>query len=132
MNKKHINPKELYDCSIFGMSQAVIDTDTKQLFISGQVDWNKNFEVTEKSIEGQFSNALKNLLIVLNEANSSISNLLQIRIYIKGELSEYMPIIAPILSKFLGDSYPSLTGVGVVSLASPDLLVEIEAIAKLN
>lgn len=130
--KKLINPKELYDGSIFGMSQAVVDTESKQVFISGQVSWDKEFNVLGNTIEVQFKNTLKNLELVLTESNSSISSILNLRIYIRGEISDHLSIVGPILVNFLNGSSPAITGIGVVSLASPETLVEIEAVAKLN
>jgi enamine deaminase RidA (YjgF/YER057c/UK114 family) len=130
MSKKLINPKELYDGSTFGMSQAVIETETGLLFISGQVDWNQQYETTEKSVEGQLRRALSNLKVGLEAAESSVDQLLHVRIYIRGELGEYMNTIAPIVSEFLGKSRPALTGIGVASLVSPETLVEIEAVAS--
>lgn len=55
-----------------------------------------------------------------------------IRIYIRGEFGEFLEDIAPILTQFLADSRPALTGIGVASLASPETLVEIEATAALQ
>ena len=130
MNKKLINPPELFDGSPFGMSQAVCDLDSKLVFISGQVDWNREYQTSENSVEGQMQKALNNLQIALDAANSSVDNLLQVRIYIRGEFGDYLNTVAPILSGFLGESRPAVTGIGVASLASPETLVEIEAIAK--
>lgn len=132
MSKQPINPKELFDSSVSGYSQAVIDTETGLLFISGQVDWNHQYEIVEKSVEGQTRRALNNLKIVLENAGSSIGQLLHIRVYVRGELGEYMNIIAPIFSEFVGESRPALTGIGVASLASPETLVEIEAVASIK
>ena len=129
MNKKLINPPELYDGAAFGMSQATVDTRSQLVFISGQVDWNQQYETTEKSVEGQMQKALANLKIALENAGSSIDKLLQVRIYIRGELGEYIDATAPILTSFLGESRPAITGIGVASLASPETLVEVEAIA---
>lgn len=130
MSKKLINPKELYDGSMSGLSQGVIETETGLLFISGQVDWNQQYQTTGKSVEGQFRRALNNLKVVLETAESSVSQLLHVRVYIRGELGEYMTTLAPILSEFLGSSRPAVTGIGVASLASPETLVEIEAVAS--
>jgi 2-iminobutanoate/2-iminopropanoate deaminase len=132
MNKKLINPTELFDSSVSGYSQAVIDTETGLLFISGQVDWNQQYEITEKSVEGQLRKALSNLEVVLEAAGSSVGQLLQVRAYVRGELGEHMNTIAPIVSEFLGESRPALTGIGVASLASPEILVEIEAVARVK
>ena len=132
MSKKLISPKELFDSSVSGYSQAVIDTETGLLFISGQVDWNQQYEIVEKSVEGQTRRALNNLKIVLENAGSSVDQLLHVRAYVRGELGEQMSTIAPIFSEFLGESRPALTGIGVASLASPEILVEIEAVASVK
>jgi enamine deaminase RidA (YjgF/YER057c/UK114 family) len=64
------------------------------------------------------------------EAGSSVDNLLQVRIYVRGELEEHMESLAPILARFLGSSRAAVTGIGVASLASKATLVEVEAVAK--
>jgi 2-iminobutanoate/2-iminopropanoate deaminase len=96
------------------------------------VDWNQQYEVTEKSVEGQLRRALNNLKVALEAAGSSVDQLLHIRAYVRGELGEHMSTIAPIVSEFLGESRPALTGIGVASLASPEILVEIEAVASVK
>lgn len=132
MSKKQINPEELYDGAAFGMSQATVETDLGLVFVSGQVDWNHQYETTESSVEGQMRKALDNLKIALTAAGSSVEQLLQVRVYIRGELGEHMEAVAPILSSFLGESRPSVTGIGVASLASPSTLVEVEAVASVR
>ena len=131
-NKKLINPQELYDGSAFGMSQAVCDTASNLVFISGQVDWDREYQISETSVEGQTKKAIANLKTALAAANSSVDNLLQVRIYIRGEFGDYIDEIAPILANFLGESRPAMTGIGVASLASPEILIEIEAIARVD
>jgi 2-iminobutanoate/2-iminopropanoate deaminase len=132
MSKQLINPEGLYDGAAFGMSQATIETELGLVFVSGQVDWNHQYEITENSIEGQARKALDNLKIALKAAGSSVEQLLQVRVYIRGEVGDHLETLAPILSSFLGESRPSLTGIGVASLASPSLLIEIEAIASVK
>ncbi|MBW4689148.1 MAG: RidA family protein [Komarekiella atlantica HA4396-MV6] len=114
------------------MSHAVIDTRCGIVYISGQVDWDTNHQVSSHTVEGQLSNALTNLTIVLDAAGSSVENLLHLRIYVRGELGEHMEAIAPILAQFLAESRPAVTGIGVASLASKETLVEIEATAALK
>lgn len=105
MSKKLINPEELYDGTVYGMSQATFETESGLVFVSGQVD-----ETRENSVEGQARKALDNLKIVLAAAGSLVEQLLQIRVYIRGELGEHMETLAPILSSFLGESRPAFTG----------------------
>lgn len=130
MSTKCINPATLYDGSRFGMSQATVDTESGIVFVSGQVDWDANFQVKHASLEEQAESAVKNLMKVLDAADSSVDNILQLRIYVRGELAEHIEKLAPILAKYFGTSRPALTGIGVASLASPDTLIEIEAVAR--
>ena len=129
MNKKLINPPELYDGAVYGMSQGAIETQSGLIFLSGQVDFNRQYETTEHSVEGQMRKALANLKIALENAGSSIDKLLRVRIYIRGEFNEYINDIVPIVTDFLGESRPAMTWIGVASLALPEILVEVEATA---
>jgi enamine deaminase RidA (YjgF/YER057c/UK114 family) len=43
-----------------------------------------------------------------------------------------MSTLAPIFSEFVGESRPAVTGIGVAFLASPETLVEIEAVASVK
>jgi enamine deaminase RidA (YjgF/YER057c/UK114 family) len=136
MNKqprmKQINPKTLYDGAPVGLSQAVVDLESGLVYISGQVDWDLEHRVCSDSVAGQFAGALKKLKTVLDESGASVDTLLQLRVYIRGELEEHFAAIVPVLTAFLGTSRPAITGVGVASLASKETLVEVEAIARVN
>lgn len=90
MRKQLINPPQRYDGKPHGLSHAVVDTATGTVYISGQVDWDMNYQVSSHTVEGQLSKALTNLAIVLDAAGSSIENLLNLRIYVRGELGEFL------------------------------------------
>ncbi|NLQ17317.1 RidA family protein [Marinomonas sp. M1K-6] len=130
MSIKRINPPSLYDGTATGMSQATVDTDTGLVFISGQVDWDTDFQTHNHDIKTQTANAAKHLITVLEAANSSVENILQLRVYVRGEVADHMADIVPIIASTLGTSRPALTGIGVASLATPETLIEIEAVAK--
>jgi 2-iminobutanoate/2-iminopropanoate deaminase len=132
MRKQLINPPQRYDGKPHGLSHAVVDTASGTVYISGQVDWDMNHQVSSHTVEGQLKNALTNLTIVLEASGSSVENLLHLRIYVRGELGDHMEAIALILTEFLAESRPAITGIGVASLASPETLVEIEATAALK
>jgi hypothetical protein len=66
------------------------------------------------------------LKIALTAAGSSVEQLLQVRVYIRGELGEHMETVSPILSGFLGESRSSVTGIGVASLASSSILLRLK------
>ena len=129
MAKRLINPQQLYDGSVFGMSHGVVAPSGNLLFVSGQVAWDRQHNVVGDTVGAQFAAALANLKIVLDEAGASVNDLLRIRIYIRGEFSEHLEALAPLLTAFLGTSRPAVTGIGVASLASRDTLVEVEAVA---
>jgi enamine deaminase RidA (YjgF/YER057c/UK114 family) len=130
MTIERINPSSLYDGKEIGMSQATIDTDTGLIFISGQVDWDTDSQSNHNDIKTQTIKATENVMTVLSAANSSVENILQLRVYVRGEAADCMEVIVPIIANTLGTSRPALTGIGVASLASPDTLIEIEATAK--
>lgn len=130
MSKKSISPSQLHDQSAFGASQVVLDEKLGLVFISGQLDWDLQFKTTSNTVEGQTKRALENLKIALEAAGSSPENVLQVRVYVRGELSEHLGTVAPLFRDFFGASPVSLTGIGVASLASPETLVEIEAVAR--
>lgn len=132
MTIEKINPDSLYDGAATGMSQAAVDTETGLVFVSGQVDWSADFQVKNTSIEAQTKSAANHLITVLEEASSSVDQLLQLRVYVRGEVADHMETIVPIIASTLGTSRPALTGVGVASLATPETLIEIEAIAKVS
>jgi len=132
MTKKLVNPEQLYDGAPFGMSQAVLETESSLVFVSGQVDWDHQYQVSRDTASGQLEVALDNLRTALTAAGASVESVLHLRLYIRGELEDHMESLVPILAKFLGSSRPAVTAVGVASLASKATLVEIEAVAKAN
>ncbi|MBX2831282.1 MAG: RidA family protein [Rhodospirillales bacterium] len=127
-----INPATLYDGAPIGMSQAKIDTDSGLVFISGQVAWDANHATKSPDIVDQTRCAIENLKIVLEASNASVESILHLRIYVRGEVADHMEKIAPLMAEYFGTSRPAVTGIGVASLASPDLLIEIEATAKVT
>lgn len=132
MSTKLVNPAQLYDGAPVGMSQALVDLASGFVFVSGQVDWDRDSHVRHTTLEGQAEGAIERLLTVLAEAGSSLANVLQLRVYVRGELADAMERLAPVFARHLGPVRPALTGIGVASLASRDTLVEIEAVAKVS
>ena len=130
MNMERINPAALYDGAPVGMSQATVDTKSGLVFVSGQVDWDTESRVRHAGVAAQAEGAIDNLKTVLQAAGATLQDILQLRVYVRGELADQMAAIAPVFAKHFGASRPALTGIGVASLASPDTLIEIEAVAR--
>lgn len=130
MNTQLINPSSLYDGAPIGMSQAKADLSSGLIFVSGQVDWDRDSRVRHPTLEGQAEGALQHLKTVLAEAGASFDDVLQLRVYVRGELADGMAQLVPVMARHFGAVRPALTGIGVASLASRDTLIEIEAVAR--
>jgi 2-iminobutanoate/2-iminopropanoate deaminase len=130
MTIRQLNPPELYDPAAFGMSQGVVDQRGGFVFISGQVAWDVEGRVRGQGIAEQTTLALANLSAVLAAAGCTVADVLSVRVYVRGELADHMPACVPALASFFGSQRPALTGIGVTSLATPDTLIEIEAVAR--
>jgi 2-iminobutanoate/2-iminopropanoate deaminase len=130
MTTRLLNPPEVYDPAAFGMSQGVVDPRSGFVFISGQVAWDVSGRVRGQSVAEQTPRALDNLSAVLASAGCTAADVLAVRVYVRGELAEHMPACVPLLASYFGATRSALTGIGVASLATPDTLIEIEAVAR--
>ncbi len=131
MSTKLVNPAHLYDGAPIGMSQAKVDLASGLVFVSGQVDWDRDSHVRHATLEEQAEGAIQHLITVLSEVGASLRNVLQLRVYVRGELADCMSQLVPVFARHFYAVRPALTGVGVASLATRDTLIEIEALAKL-
>jgi len=131
MTIRQLNPPELFDPAAFGMSQGVVDQRDGLVFISGQVAWDVNGQVSGQGVAEQTPLALRNLAVVLASAGCTVADVLSVRVYVRGELADHLPACVPALAAFFGATRPALTGIGVASLATPDTLIEIEAVARI-
>lgn len=130
MKIERINPPDLYDGAPHGLSHATVDTGTGLVFVSGQVDWDRHYRVRHATLAEQTEGAARNLALVLEAAGSSVEQVLQLRVYVRGEIGQHLDTVVPVLARHFGAARPALSGIGVASLASPDTLVEIEAVAR--
>lgn len=128
---RQLNPSGVYDPVAFGMSQGVVDERGGLVFISGQVAWDVNGKVCGEGYGEQTTHALDNLSAVLAAAGCTVADVLSVRVYVRGEIADHLPACMPALASFFAATRPALTGLGVASLATPDTLVEIEAVARL-
>ncbi|MEL6187735.1 MAG: RidA family protein, partial [Myxococcota bacterium] len=129
MNQSEIvrlNPDALFDGEAFGMSQVSVDPGSGLVFLSGQVAWDSQGQVQGEDYVAQTAFALKNLDAALGAAGCRREDVLRLRIYVRGEVAEHLQEVVPPLRTFFGEVRPSITGLGVASLATPDTLVELE------
>lgn len=132
--KKTINPDSMYESTQFGFSHVVRSGGCEYLHCAGQVSFNKNGEIVGiNDLKAQLEQAFGNLNTVLTEAGSSPANVVQLRTYIVNHKPDYLDDIIAAVHNFYGGSEPAAnTLIGVQSLALPELLVEVEAIAVLD
>lgn len=125
-NREIINPEELFN--VEGFTHAVVAKGDKTVYLSGQLSWDKNFQVIgEGDIVAQSRQVFKNIEHILDELGATWDHVVKTTIYTtKPEENE---TIAKVKHEFLqGVASPAETLIGVEALAMPEFLVEIEAI----
>jgi enamine deaminase RidA (YjgF/YER057c/UK114 family) len=131
MTIERINPTQLYDSLKFGFSHATLQKGGKTLHLAGQVAWDANTNVVGGDDYGaQARQALANLQWVLRAAGCTPADVIRLRTYVVNHAPDKLGPILGEIGAFYGDATPAPnTFIGVQSLALPDFLVEIEAIA---
>lgn len=129
-----INPVGLYDSTPFGFSHASVQEAGRVLHLAGQVAWDANCNVVGvDDFPAQVDQALANLSAVLADSGLGPTDVLRLRTYIVGNDLERLGAVVSALQRFYGGTTPAPnTVIGVQSLALPDFLVEIEAVAQLG
>ena len=134
MERKSINPADVFNSLQYGFSQAIAATGNRQLFLSGQVAVNVNQETVAGGMYEQTVQSLVNVEHVLREAGGSLANVTMLRIYIKDGFNshEEQVEIARALKEKFDVVPPASSWIIVTGLSLPEWLIEIEAHAVLN
>jgi enamine deaminase RidA (YjgF/YER057c/UK114 family) len=115
----------------FGWSQAqLIESHDRVLVCSGQVAFDAAGDPRHPGdMGGQLGLALRNLEAVLSDAGMTPTDIVALRIYTT-DVDEFIAHF-PALTAWLeaASTEPALSLLGVVRLARPQLLLEIEALA---
>ena len=105
----------------------------RYLAIAGQIGWNAACELVEKTLLGQFAQALDNVLAVVRAAGGEPSCVLQMTVYVT-DMPAYRACLrdlGPVWKARFGRHYPAMALVGTNALVEPEALVEIVTIAIL-
>lgn len=131
MSVKRGNPKELFNSTQYGFSQAVSAKGTRVVCISGQVAWDAGQTLTGAGdLYAETSKSLENLRIALESVDARLADVISLRIYIVDYKLEESDFISRALKEFFPEgAEPAATWVGVNCLANPDFRIEIEAMA---
>ena len=128
---RHINPASMFKPAHY--TQVVAGTGST-VFVSGQVAFDVDGNVVGKGdLDLQARQAYRNLGIALDSIGAGPGDIAKLTTYVVGYRPEMGPLLRGIRAEFLGDSaLPAATLVGVESLAQPDLLFEVDAIAVIG
>jgi 2-iminobutanoate/2-iminopropanoate deaminase len=99
------------------------------LFISGIPGFDENRALPD-TFEAQFSNVVKNMKRVLDEAGATFSDLAKVNVLLT-RASDVAPMNALYAGAFGPAPYPARTTCVVHALPDPKMLIEIEAVASL-
>jgi len=116
--------------SAFCTVKYLIQRERHYIFTSGQVPLDpETGAIVGTTIEEQTEQALKNVKAILEEAGSSMENVLKTTVFIKN-MNDFAAMNAVYATYFTEGSFPSRSAVEVARLPK-DVLVEIETIAYL-
>jgi enamine deaminase RidA (YjgF/YER057c/UK114 family) len=133
MAKQYIQPPELFDSLRMGFTQVVKSPPGTQIFISGQVGFDQSFKVVgEGDLASQTEQALQNLGHALAAAGATPADVTMLRIYVANYDASQAAKIFPAIGTFFGENPPAQTLLGVQSLATAEILIELEALAVID
>lgn len=128
-NVQRLNPASLPDAGALGYTQVVTCAPGRLVVVSGQVAWSKDDAPVPPGLAEQAALVVQNLGRALDAAGVTPDDVVSLRAFLVDLDSEKGQAVLPALVELFGGQAPALTAVGVTSLAAPDLLIEIEAIA---
>jgi enamine deaminase RidA (YjgF/YER057c/UK114 family) len=128
----HINPAAMHSNPAF--TQAIlIPAGARTLIIGGQNAVDADGRIVGKGDLGaQTARALENLQLCLKTAGATLEQLVQVKIYLAGDVDIRPGFAAWMAVWGTRPNPPTVTGLRVHGLANPDYLVEIEAMAVLD
>jgi enamine deaminase RidA (YjgF/YER057c/UK114 family) len=125
------NPPTMWDMASVGYSQISVAEPGRLAFLSGQIAAKPGSEDAPKDLAGQARLATASLAAALKELAAAAQDIVMLRVYVVDATTEAFQQVLPALKELLGDAMPSITTVGVQSLYSPEIKVEIEMAVRL-
>ena len=130
----HINPTQedgIFPVIDYGLSHAVVAADAKVIFVSGQIGWDKDANlIGPGDLAAQVAQAHENIRNVLKKAGAAPKDVVRMTTYVVNYKPEDGEVIVAANKKFFGSDMPSAqTLLGIQSLFTPDMLVEVEVTA---
>lgn len=115
-----------------GYANGVV-AEGKVLFVGGQIGWNAEQVFEAKDFIGQMSQALRNILDVVEAAGGTAENITRLTWYVtdKKEYLAHQGQVGLAYRDVMGYHFPAMTMVVVSALVEDEAKVEIEATAVL-
>jgi enamine deaminase RidA (YjgF/YER057c/UK114 family) len=134
MPKEHINPPSLFPSQEHGFSQVVVASGRRTIYLSGQTAWDAERKlVGDTDLAAQARQAFRNVQIAVEAGGGHLEDVVSLRIYVVGYTPEDAQAVGGALREcFPGSALPATTWIGVVSLADPGFLIEVEAVAVID
>jgi enamine deaminase RidA (YjgF/YER057c/UK114 family) len=113
-----------------GYSNGISATG-RMIFTAGVIGWDEREFLVSHRLDGQFAQALRNILAILKEDGAGPEHIVRLTIYVT-DIQEYIGLrdeLAPIWKSIMGANYPAMALIQVVRLVEPSAKVEIEATA---
>jgi enamine deaminase RidA (YjgF/YER057c/UK114 family) len=114
-----------------GFSNGIAVKGGTTVFVAGQIAFNSENVIQEKTFAGQFRQTLKNTVAVLAEAGAKPEHIVRMTWYITDK-KEYLGAIKDVGAAYrelIGRHYPTMAVVQVVALMEGEAKVEIETTA---
>lgn len=128
--KKYINPDGLTKPTVY--TQVVETKGGRTIYIAGQVAWDADGKTVGDNVYEQAVQVVKNLKTAVESVGGTLADLVKVTVYIVDYKPEKRQALTEAAGDAFGDNPPISTLIGVQSLARPDLLIEIDAIAIIN
>ena len=134
MARTHINPESVFPSLGYGFSQAVLASGRRTLYVSGQTAWDADQRIVGgRDLGAQARQAFTNVRRVVEAAGGTLDDVVCLRIYVVDYRPEHAEAVGSALREcFAGSTRPASTWLGVSSLARPEFLIEIEAVAVME
>ncbi|MGQ4363259.1 RidA family protein [Streptomyces sp. SAS_272] len=125
-----VDPEGLHDPIPFGYSHTVtVPAETELVLVSGQYGSGPDGTVVSADFTEQVQRTFHNIGVALAAHGLDLSHVVQLRTYVVNhDVSKLGPITAAVRAGW-GTKPPTQTLIGVASLAAPDVLFEVEALA---
>ena len=100
------------------------------VFVSGAVGRDRKGHIVKNDIQAQFRQAIENTRIALEAVGAKPEHVVRVTLYLLDMRQK--SALDKLRDDFFGPDWPAAVAIGVTALASPDYLVEMDAIAVIG